>query len=142
MTCSLSLDVCSGPLTIYFSLSLSLSMSTLDVVLLFPRWCRIGFHVVPRSNPQQGRLKRRLQNLHKWHEPTAVNFGLPNGTVSNHMKLYIRVGTRLFLEDDRPHPTAKHNGKGGWRARPHLFQSVLLEREAVCIFKIYDCRSG
>jgi hypothetical protein len=138
MTCSLSMC------TLARSRSPSLDEHSRYVVLSF----LVGVASVYTSCPEATRHKAAIRGDYKIctsdtdrRQPTLP---CPTAPSQNHVKPYFRVGNRLFLEYGRPHPTAKHNGnaRGGGGTLTHLSQSVLLEKEALCIFKIYDFRSG
>ena len=137
MTCSLSMC------TLARSRSPSLDEHSRYVVLSF----LVGVASVYTSCPEATRHKAAIRGDYKIctsdtdrRQPTLP---CPTAPSQNHVKPYFRVGNRLFLEYGRPHPTAKHNGNArGGGTLTHLSQSVLLEKEALCIFKIYDFRSG
>ena len=134
MTCSLSMC------TLARSRSPSLDEHSRYVVLSF----LVGVASVYTSCPEATRHKAAIRGDYKIctsdtdrRQPTLP---CPTAPSQNHVKPLEIV----CFWSGRPHPTAKHNGnaRGGGGTLTHLSQSVLLEKEALCIFKIYDFRSG
>ena len=134
MTCSLSMC------TLARSRSPSLDEHSRYVVLSF----LVGVASVYTSCPEATRHKAAIRCDYKIctsdtdrRQPTLP---CPTAPSQNHVKPLEIVCFWSMAGPILPQNTMETLGGGG--TLTHLSQSVLLEKEALCIFKIYDFRSG